>query len=115
MADKKSTFTTNPEAVYEEQERPPPEEVPERPTQFQPPKGGMSEAALKRCRRLIITDAEVTGVYRKLLTVKGPAGSGAKVLEQLSVRTPQDLARVRRAWCAKYRIPPENVTEKGDG
>lgn len=76
-----------------------------------PPKVGMSEAALRRCRRLSLVSM---GEGRVRLEVRPPEPDN-RVLEQLIVRTPQDMTRVKTAYMAKYRIPPENVVEVPNG
>lgn len=76
-----------------------------------PPKVGMSEAALRRCRRLSMVSL---GEGRTRLEVHPPVPDD-RILERLIVRTPQDLARVKMAYMAKYRIPPENVVEVPNG
>lgn len=82
-----------------------------RPVQI-PPKAGMSPEALRRCRRLKVS-AYVGDGPRWKLEVLGPEGDN-RILAHETVRTPQDFARVKRAWMGKYRIPPENVTEAED-
>jgi len=112
MAEKKpSRYTTDVDAALNEQPLPQ-QPDPEKPVQVTPPKGGMSEAALARCRRLTITDvSDEDSPFRKELMVHPPSPDD-RVLETIVVRTPQDLARVKRSYMAKYRIPPENITEE---
>ncbi len=80
---------------------------------FIPPKGGMSRAALNRCRTMVIAPIGDPEDHRQKITVFAPE-PGCREVESIVVRTPQDLARVTRAYRAKYRIPKENVTVLGD-
>lgn len=68
---------------------------------------GMSPAALARCRQLSIDPGSEPGLT--VISVYDPRLK-RKVASQM-VRTPQDLARYKRAWMSKFRIPAENVTD----
>jgi hypothetical protein len=96
---------------YDEEELKREEEESVRP--FVPPKSGMSPAALRRCRTLVVAPIGDPEDHRQKITVYSP-GPNERVLDTLIVRTPQDLSRVMRSYRAKYRIPSENVTVLSD-
>lgn len=113
MTQKKAVATryvTDVDAALNQEPFPEPE-PPEPKRMVVPPKVGMSEAALRRCRRLLMVSL---AEGRLRLEVRAPEPDD-RILEQLIVRTPQDVARVRTAYMAKYRIPPENVMEVPNG
>lgn len=66
----------------------------------------MTEAALARCRSLNI-EKQPDG--RTRLWVKDPRVPKESVREYFA-RTPQDVARIKRAFMGQYRIPEQNVT-----
>lgn len=73
-----------------------------------PPKAGMSIRGIERCRRMLIRPVGDVEDRRTQVLVYAPAPDNRIISEQI-VRTEQDLARVRMAFMAKYRIPKENV------
>ena len=93
------------EAEAKAKEPPPPEKT------KVPPKSGMSDRGLQRCRRLYISKVGIDEEKRVKLTVYTPVPD-ERIIETLTVRTPQDFQRVKMSFMAKYRIPPENIVDQ---
>jgi hypothetical protein len=68
----------------------------------------MSEAGLARCRSLRITPIRDEVGVRYLLEVMDPRFND-KVFVKFVARTEIDLARVKRTFMQKYRIPEQKV------
>lgn len=68
----------------------------------------MSEAGLARCRRMTIKEEHTSESKTWKLVVVDPRLDN-KVVAEGVVHTEQDLARYKRAWMGKFRIPNENV------
>ncbi len=70
---------------------------------------GQSPRALAQSRRMELTPVE-GNPKATTVTIIDPRLND-RVIHTITVRTPQDLARVKRALMGKYRIPAPNVKE----
>ncbi len=70
---------------------------------------GQSPRALKQARRMELTPNEANPRATDIAVIDPRLND--RVIHRITVRTPQDLTRVKRALMGKYRIPPPNVSQ----